>query len=156
MPDLVARTLLASFMLACATAGVATAAPLQVDITYITRQEPPIQPISLVEPILEDEGLMGARQALSENQTTGQFLEHEYRLIERIVPEGGDVVAEFQAALAAGERLSSAIFWWSSFSRSPRWPTMPAPWCSTHAPRTTGSAPRSATRACCTPRRRGR
>ena len=105
MPDLVARTLLASFMLACATAGVANAAPLQVDITYITRQEPPIQPISLVEPILEDEGLMGARQALSENQTTGQFLEHEYRLIERIVPEGGDVVAEFQAALAAGERL---------------------------------------------------
>jgi ABC transporter substrate binding protein (PQQ-dependent alcohol dehydrogenase system) len=87
------------------TAGAASGAPLQVDVTYITRQEPVAEPLSLVEPILEDEGLMGARQALVENQTTGQFLQHDYRLIERIVPEDGDPVAEFEAALAAGERL---------------------------------------------------
>ncbi len=85
--------------------GVAAGAPLQVDITYITRQEPPIQPISLVEPILDDEGLMGAREAIDENRTTGRFLQHDYQLIERIVPQDGDVVAAFKTGLAAGERL---------------------------------------------------
>jgi ABC transporter substrate binding protein (PQQ-dependent alcohol dehydrogenase system) len=104
MPETV-RTVLAACALMIATIGSASGAPLQVHITYITRQEPPPQPLSLVEPILTDEGLMGARQALAENQTTGQFLEHEYQLLERIVPEDGDVVAEFQAALAEGERL---------------------------------------------------
>ncbi|MGH6917662.1 MAG: branched-chain amino acid ABC transporter substrate-binding protein, partial [Geminicoccaceae bacterium] len=101
---MVRRTLLAAFALVAAT-GAASSAPLQIDVTYITQREPIVQPLSLVEPILEDEGLMGARQALGENQTTGQFLEHEYQLIERIVPEDGDLAAEFEAALAAGERL---------------------------------------------------
>jgi len=105
MPEMVVRTLLAAFALVMVTAGGASGASLQVDVTYITQQEPAVEPLSLVEPILEDEGVMGARQALSENQTTGQFLQHEYGLIERIVPEDGDPVAEFEAALAAGERL---------------------------------------------------
>jgi ABC transporter substrate binding protein (PQQ-dependent alcohol dehydrogenase system) len=85
--------------------GVAESAPLQITVTYITRQEPAVQPVSLVEPVLEDEGLMGARQALAENQTTGQFLQHDYQLIERIVPQDGDVTAAFEEDLAAGERL---------------------------------------------------
>ena len=105
MPEMVARTLFAAFALVTATAGGASGAPLQVEVTYITQQEPPLQPLSLVEPVLADEGLVGARQALTENQTTGQFLEHEYRLSERIVPQDGDPVAAFEAALAAGERL---------------------------------------------------
>jgi ABC transporter substrate binding protein (PQQ-dependent alcohol dehydrogenase system) len=104
MPRMVVRALLAAFALVTATAG-ADGAPLQVDITYITRQEPVVQPLSLVEPVLQAAWLMGARQALAENQTTGQFLQHEYRLVERIVPEEGDPLAEFEAALAAGERL---------------------------------------------------
>jgi len=98
------RLLLVMLTLAVGTGG-AVGAPLQVEVTYITQQEPPIQPVSLVEPVLEDEGLMGARQALSENQTTGRFLQHEYQLIERIVPQDGDLVAAFEAALGAGERL---------------------------------------------------
>ena len=105
MREMVARTLLAAFALVTTTAGGASGAPLQVEVTYITQQEPVVQPLSLVEPMLEDEGVMGARQALTENQTTGQFLEHEYRLSERIVAEDGDPIAEFEAALAAGERL---------------------------------------------------
>jgi ABC transporter substrate binding protein (PQQ-dependent alcohol dehydrogenase system) len=105
MPVMVQRTLLAAFVLVLAAADGARGAPLKVDVTYISQQEPMVQPLSLAEPILADEGLMGARQALGENQTTGRFLEHEYRLIERIVPQDGDLVAEFEAALAAGERL---------------------------------------------------
>jgi ABC transporter substrate binding protein (PQQ-dependent alcohol dehydrogenase system) len=62
-------------------------------------------PLSLAEPVLEHEGLMGARQAIGDNQTTGRFLGHEYRLVERVAEEKGDIEALFQEALAAGERL---------------------------------------------------
>ncbi len=79
--------------------------PLAIPIVYLTKAEPPLQPLSLVEPILEDEGLAGAQQALADNNTTGRFLGHEYELIETIVPEDGDLVGEFQAALDAGQRL---------------------------------------------------
>lgn len=82
-----------------------SAAELEVVITYLGRVEPPRVPLSLVEPILEDEGRKGAEQAIRDNQTTGRFLGHNYRLVERLVPQDGDLAAEFDAALAAGERL---------------------------------------------------
>src|SRR3712207_6995141 len=55
-------------------------------------RSPPAIPLSLVEPVLEDEGVKGAEQAIRDNQTTGRFLGHEYRLGERIVPTDGDLV----------------------------------------------------------------
>ena len=48
---------------------------------------------------------MGARQAITENQTTGSFLGHNYTLTEVVVPEDGDLVAAFKEALAGGERF---------------------------------------------------
>ena len=57
-------------------APVHAADEIDVTVTYLARDEPPLEPLSLVEPVLADEGLVGARQALDENQTTGQFLEH--------------------------------------------------------------------------------
>jgi ABC transporter substrate binding protein (PQQ-dependent alcohol dehydrogenase system) len=78
---------------------------LPVSITYVTQEEDRPRPLSLLDPVLTDEGLAGARQAMSENQTTGQFLKHDYSLNEIIVPENGDLVGAFREALAAGERL---------------------------------------------------
>jgi ABC transporter substrate binding protein (PQQ-dependent alcohol dehydrogenase system) len=78
---------------------------LSVSITYITQQEDKPRPLSLVDPVLTDEGLAGARQAIGENQTTGQFLKHDYRLNEIVVPEDGDLISAFKEALTAGERL---------------------------------------------------
>jgi ABC transporter substrate binding protein (PQQ-dependent alcohol dehydrogenase system) len=99
-------------LLACgggtAATGPARAAeprPLSVTVTYLGKAEPPVAPLSLVEPILTDEGRQGAAQAVRDNQTTGRFLKHDYRLVERVVPEGGDLSAAFAEALAAGERL---------------------------------------------------
>jgi ABC transporter substrate binding protein (PQQ-dependent alcohol dehydrogenase system) len=105
MLEIARRTLLPALALVIAASGGASAAHLEIAITYIAQKEPLVQPLSLAEPIIEDEGVMGARQAIKENQTTGQFLQDDYQLIERIVPEDGDVAAEFQAALDAGERL---------------------------------------------------
>jgi ABC transporter substrate binding protein (PQQ-dependent alcohol dehydrogenase system) len=92
-------------VLALVLAAPLRAAELEVTITYLGRQEPPAIPLSLVEPILKDEGAKGAEQGIKDNQTTGRFIGHAYRLQERIVPEGGDVVAELEQAVAAGERL---------------------------------------------------
>ena len=78
---------------------------LNVSIAYVTQEEDRVIPLSLLDTLLPDEGLMGARQAITENQTTGQFLGHDYQLNEVIVPEDGDLVAAFKEALAAGERF---------------------------------------------------
>jgi ABC transporter substrate binding protein (PQQ-dependent alcohol dehydrogenase system) len=91
--------------LAGAVAPAAAQEELPVSISYITQEEVKPRPLSLLDPVLTDEGLAGARQATSENQTTGQFLKHDYSLNEIIVPDDGDLVTAFKEALAAGERL---------------------------------------------------
>jgi ABC transporter substrate binding protein (PQQ-dependent alcohol dehydrogenase system) len=78
---------------------------LNVSITYVTQEEDRVIPLSLLDTLVPDEGLMGARQAITENRTTGQFLGHDYQLDEIVVPEDGDLVAAFAQALAAGQRL---------------------------------------------------
>ncbi len=99
------RRLLPALSLVALLAPAAVAQELDIAITYIGRQEAPPIPLSLVEPILTDEGIKGAQQAIRDNQTTGRFLKHRYRLDERLLPPDADIVAEFNAALGAGERL---------------------------------------------------
>ena len=83
-----ARRLVPVLCLILAFALPARASELAVTITYLGRQDPPAIPLSLVEPVLEDEGWKGAEQAIRDNQTTGRFLNHDYRLVRRVVPQG--------------------------------------------------------------------
>lgn len=83
----------------------AHADPLAVTISYLGRAEPPVEPLSLVEPLLKDEGIQGARQGIIDDQTTGRFLKHDYKLVEHVVPQDGDVGGAFAQAIDAGERL---------------------------------------------------
>lgn len=98
-------TLLVLAAVLLALPAVAQEARLDVPIGYLARVEPPLVPLSLAEPVLEDEGIMGARQAIRDNQTTGRFLGHDYRLVERVAGVDGDLEALFREALDAGERL---------------------------------------------------
>ncbi len=76
-----------------------------VVIGYLTQeQEPPI-PLSFLDPILEDEGVQGARLALADNASTGRFMGQEFVLREFIVPETGDLVAAFDEVVADGVRM---------------------------------------------------
>ncbi len=86
-------------------AAPAVAAELSVTITYLGREEEPKVPLSLVEPILADEGLRGVQQGVADNETTGRFLKHHYTLKERLLPRDADLAAAFAEAVAAGERL---------------------------------------------------
>lgn len=85
--------------------AAAAAAGLDVTVVYLTKQEKQKLPLSLLDPILEDDGVWGARLGLKDNQTTGQFLKHDYRLIETVVPEDGDPAEAFRSQAAAGARL---------------------------------------------------
>ena len=85
--------------------ATAQAAGLDVAVVYLTKKEKQKLPLSLLDSILEDDGIQGARLGLEDNQTTGRFLKHDYRLIEAVVAEDGDPVAAFREQAAEGVRL---------------------------------------------------
>jgi len=78
---------------------------LEVDIVYLGRQEPPHQPLSLLDTEIGDFGFHGSELGLKDNQTTGRFLNHSYRLEQVIVGEDEDLAARFRELLAAGKKL---------------------------------------------------
>lgn len=66
-------------------------------------KEPP--PLSLLDKILTDEGVQGARVAIKENNMTGRLVGHRHELIEHRIPETEDVVAKAKEIAAAGAEL---------------------------------------------------
>ncbi|MFO1057275.1 MAG: branched-chain amino acid ABC transporter substrate-binding protein [Dongiaceae bacterium] len=62
-------------------------------------------PLSLVEPIVIDDGVEGARLGIVDDNTTGQFTHQHFVLDEAIVPEGADVAGAARRLLAAGDRM---------------------------------------------------
>ena len=53
----------------------------------------------------DDSGLLGARMAIMENNTTGRFTKQGFELREKIVPVRGDVVAAFKELVGDGFRF---------------------------------------------------
>jgi len=81
-------------------AGVAN-----IPIAYITERVKELPPFSLVDQPTTDNGLMGARLGIEDNNTTGKFTKQKFTLDEAIVPAGGDVVAAFRDLLAKGHKF---------------------------------------------------
>lgn len=90
-----------------ADAQAPAAAPASADITihYLGKayDEPP--PLSLVDPILTDNGVQGARLAIEDNNKSGQFLGQHYTLVEDVLPADGDVVAKAKETLKSGPAI---------------------------------------------------
>lgn len=78
---------------------------LQVPIVYLGEAVPEPLPLSLVEPVAADKGMAGAKLAIGDNNTTGQFLKQNFELIEKIIPAGGDLKAAAADLSAAGQKL---------------------------------------------------
>lgn len=103
--------LLGLFALACASRSPAAADPAapqpqrKVGIVYLGKTYPEPPPLSLVEPIVADKGVQGARLGIHDNNVTGGFVGVETDLEEHIVPADGDVVAEAKRVLGGGDRL---------------------------------------------------
>jgi ABC transporter substrate binding protein (PQQ-dependent alcohol dehydrogenase system) len=74
----------------------------EVKIGYLGLERSEQEPLSLLDPVLTDDGLQGARVAIDDNNTTGQFMGQDYLLDEIIVPRDGDVAAAFRQLLDNG------------------------------------------------------
>ena len=66
-------------------------AEVDLAIGWLKVEVPPPPTLSDLDPAPADLGIAGARVALAENMTTGQFLGQDYRLIEARVATDGDV-----------------------------------------------------------------
>jgi len=87
---------------ALAVAQESSADVAEVSIAYITETVKQLPPLSLVDQPTNDNGLLGARLGIQDNNTTGQFTKQHFSLDEAVVPEGGDVAAAFRDLVARG------------------------------------------------------
>jgi hypothetical protein len=95
---------------ACLHGSIASAQqpaqPLTVPILYVEEQveRPPV--LSNLIAVPEDEGAQGARLAISDNNTTGQFLNQTYELQEVVVGLEDDLTATLSGLLSGGPKLA--------------------------------------------------
>lgn len=95
-----------------APAGDATAAetkvakPIaQIMIAFLRQEEEPVVPLSLLEPIVRDPGIQGARLGVRDNQTTGRLVGQAFDLREVTVPANGDPADTLRPLVNDGVRL---------------------------------------------------
>ena len=88
-----------------AAAGAEQGSVAVVRIAVLSQlvERPPA--LSNLEMPPDDSGLLGARMAITENNTTGRFTKQRFDLREKIVPVGGDVVAAFRKLVGDGYRF---------------------------------------------------
>jgi len=87
-----------------AAAQEAAADVAEIPIAYITQKADELPPLSLVDQPTTDNGLLGARLGIEDNNTTGRFTKQHFILNESIVEEDGDVTAAFRERHDAGDR----------------------------------------------------
>ena len=78
---------------------------VKVIIHYLGKAYDEPVPLSLVDQVITDNGLAGARIAIQDNNKSGQFLGQEYDLVEDILPADGDVVAKAKEILKDGPAI---------------------------------------------------
>jgi ABC transporter substrate binding protein (PQQ-dependent alcohol dehydrogenase system) len=81
------------------------AAAATIRIGFVSVQEEPRIPLSFLTPVLEDEGIQGARLAIADNNTTGRFMNQRFELVEAVVPPDGAVADAMRDLARQGIRL---------------------------------------------------
>jgi ABC transporter substrate binding protein (PQQ-dependent alcohol dehydrogenase system) len=74
----------------------------QVRIGYLALEPAGQEPVSLLDPVVTDEGAQGVRLAIEDNNATGAFMGQEFVLEERVVARDGDVTGAFGELVEAG------------------------------------------------------
>jgi hypothetical protein len=73
-----------------------------ISIYYLGKKYDEPLPLSIVEPIITDKGIQGARLAVEDANRVSTFTGYKYKLIEDIIPKDGDIVAKAKEILANG------------------------------------------------------
>lgn len=77
--------------------------PASIVVGYLGMERPDDQePLSVLDPVIDDEGLQGARLGLNDNSATAQFLGQEFVLHEAVVAQGGDVGEALESLVEQG------------------------------------------------------
>ena len=77
--------------------------PAPIVLGYLGMERPDAQePLSVLDPVLDDEGLQGARLAINDNNATAQFLDQEFIFHEAVVAQGEDVGAALEGLIEQG------------------------------------------------------
>jgi ABC transporter substrate binding protein (PQQ-dependent alcohol dehydrogenase system) len=88
-----------------ATEAGLCAEPQGVRIGWLSQAVKRTLPLTYLDQPSEDEGVQGARLAIADDNTTGHFTGQSFELVERVVPEDGDVTASFRDLVASGVLL---------------------------------------------------
>lgn len=99
---MIRRFWLAAFLALCALP--LGAQPLELRMTYLTRDYAPVIPLSLLETPAKDEGLLGARLANQENALTGRFLGQSFELTEVVLGRDAPFPQAAVSAVSGGAR----------------------------------------------------
>ena len=107
--------MLRKIIVACASALFLFVAPVVADDVPVVRiavlaqlvNRPPA--LSNLDAPPDDSGLLGARLAAADNNTTGRFMKQRFEVIERLVPADGDAVAAFKDLIGRGFKLIIAF-----------------------------------------------
>lgn len=86
-------------------APAAAAEPLEIVIGFLGREEEPVYPLALNEPVVETPALPGAKLGVEDNATTGRFLNQAFTLSPHIAAPDADIVAVFTEMTESGIRL---------------------------------------------------
>lgn len=92
-------------VLTCAACTNVAAENLDVPVLYLARDIEPPLPLSLIDKRIEKDGFSGAELGLNDNQTTGGFLGHDYRLVEVLVAEDANIVESIKASEQASPSI---------------------------------------------------
>jgi len=84
-------------------AAEAETATNAMTVIYLGKEYEEPLPLSYAEKPITDKGIQGARLMLKEAKQAGNFVSHDFELIEAIVPEDGDVVAKAKELLKGGD-----------------------------------------------------
>lgn len=77
--------------------------PEVITLGYLGLERPAsLEPLSVLDPVLDDEGVQGARLAINDNNATGKFLGQKFVLVESTVPTDGNVLAGLDELIAQG------------------------------------------------------
>src|SRR5581483_4879412 len=84
------------------TEAPAMPSPAVIRVNYLGKAYSESPHLSLMDKVLTDEGIAGARLGIEDDNRTGSFLGEKFELTEDTVPAGGDVAAKAKEILAQG------------------------------------------------------
>ncbi len=77
--------------------------PASIVVGYLGMERPDDQePLSVLDPVIDDEGLQGARLGINDNNATAQFLGQEFVFHEAVVAQGDDVGGALESLIEQG------------------------------------------------------